>query len=110
MTTCQWEIPDGLSQTGQAASITIRDYLAEHDCLDDSGAVGFRTPQQWEAKGEEPLPDAELIILHDGGNVAAAFDTARGDRELKNGLRERLSGQGAVLVQCMSWFSTIETP
>ncbi len=69
-------MPSGLSPDGQRAWEVIVRLLAENDDLKSGGHTHvFYTPEAWRAKGEDYGEGSELIVVHDGGNHAAYFNS-----------------------------------
>ncbi|UEA60658.1 hypothetical protein LK459_07450 [Gordonia otitidis] len=102
-----WKIPDGLSPKGRAVAEVIAQFLAEHDATDDGGG-GFRSPQEWAERGERWGTGSLLILLHDGGEHAGAFDE---EQDYESGLGgpmyRLLSSMGVYAELCDTWYSAI---
>ena len=103
----QWPIPDGLSAKGLAAARAIREFLEEKDATYHGGGGKFYTPEEWEDRGEEYGLRSLLIITHDGGDHAPAFNIDYEAEELQEELTERLRSVGVYPQLCTCWYSAI---
>ncbi|ATI36452.1 hypothetical protein CPI83_30110 (plasmid) [Rhodococcus sp. H-CA8f] len=104
-----WPIPAGLSKEGKEAAEVIRTLLVEKGLTDHGGGGQFYTPQQWRDREEEYGLGSQLIITHDGGDHAAAFNPDYGDYALMEELRLRLDRANIYPEQCTSWYTAIYT-
>jgi hypothetical protein len=101
-------IPEGLSGLGRKAAETI----ITHVCADFPDASGggcraFYTPDEWRARGEQYGADAELIVVHDGGDLAPYFSYDECCYDLLEGMVEALSPTGTYAEQCTCWYTAI---
>jgi len=112
-TAVQWEIPEGLSETGQRAAEIIRDFCAEHN-LTDAGQQVFHNPKEW--RSSDYGHESELIVLHEGGDHARAcsldyaYEQAVGRAttyDLYEALSRRLSASGIYMEACHKWHSAV---
>lgn len=106
-TTTKWEIPAGLSKAGREAAKVIRDYLVEAGLDDHGGGGRFYTPREWRDRGEAYGTNSLLIVTHDGGDHAAAFNWDYEAYSVMEELRRRLARIGVYGEQCTSWYSAI---
>lgn len=103
----KWPIPDGLSPLGRRAAETILAFLSEHDATNHGGGGRFYTPAEWRDRGEAYGTDSLLIITHDGGAHAGAFNLDYEQYSFHEELRSRLGDIGVFAEQATSWYSTI---
>ena len=110
-TSTQWPIPEGLSPLGRQAAETIVAFLTEHNRTFHGGGGTFYTPQQWAERGERYGTEStsQLVIVHDGGDHAAAFNWDYDEPAFREALRARLDPLGVYPEQCTSWYSAIYT-
>jgi len=102
-----WPIPARLSSRGRAAAEEILAFLREKDMTDHGGGGRFYSPQEWEDRGEEYGLGSLLVVTHDGGDHAPAFNWDYEAYDLMEELRLRLQKIGVYVEQCTSWFSAI---
>lgn len=103
----EWEIPADLTLEGQDAARVIREFLVEKKMTDAGGGGRFYSPQEWEDRGESYGRGSVLIVTHDGGDHAPAFNWDYEAYGLMEELRQRLLKVGAYAEQCTSWYSAI---
>lgn len=103
----EWRIPDGLSPLGKKAAEATHQFFVDNDITFHGGGGCFYTPQEWAERGEEYGLDSVLVITHDGGSHAAAFNYDYDRSDLMENLREKLAGVGVYVEQCTSWYSAI---
>ena len=103
-----WRLPDDLSADGRAAAKAIVSFLAQRDLLDTGGCRPFYSPTQWAERGEIYGLGSLLIVVHDGGDHAIAFDWNRdfGRYEMIEALESHLRPHFYVS-QCTSWYSAV---
>lgn len=102
-----WPIPGQLSAYGRAAAEAIVAFLRERVLSDHGGGGKFYTPQEWEDRGEQFGLGSVLIVTHDGGDHAAAFNWDYEDYDLVEDLRLALKNVGVYVEQCTSWYSAV---
>lgn len=102
-----WAIPGRLSQEGRAAAEAIVAFLRERGLTDHGGGGKFYTPQEWEDRGEQFGLGSLLVVTHDGGDHAAAFNWDYEDYDLVEDLRLALKTVGVYVEQCTSWYSAV---
>lgn len=100
-------IPAFLSRKGTRAAKEIVKFLTEKGLTDHGGGGRFYSPQEWEERGEEYGTKSLLIVVHDGGDHAPAFNWDYEAYGLMEELRVRLAGIGVYAEQCTSWYSAI---
>lgn len=99
--------PEGLSADGEKAYAAIAEFLRERDLLWSGGCKVFYSPEEWRKRGEKYGLTSELVIVHDGGDHAAAFSYDHEQYKVIDALRERLLPLGLYAEQCTSWYSAI---
>ena len=67
------EIPSEVSQDGRIAARTIIKEATKNPKFSTGGSPAFYSTQEWKKRGEEYGQKSELIILHDGGDLAKYF-------------------------------------
>lgn len=103
-----WTIPEKqLTPKGRSAAEAILTFLQARDLTDHGGGGGFYGPEQWEERGEQYGLGSLLIVTHDGGEHAPAFNWDYEAYDLIEELRQELSKIDVYVEQCTSWFSAI---
>jgi hypothetical protein len=103
-----FEIPTGLSRLGRQAAQTIVKHA--RGILSDASGGGcraFYTPQEWRERGEQYGLSAELIVVHDGGDLNDFFSYDSGYYTLVEGMNEALSAVGVYAESCTCWYTAI---
>ena len=106
-TVTHWAIPSELCAKGRDAAAVIVAFLKKRDMSDPCGGGRFYTPDEWEERGEQYGIGSLLIITHDGGEHAPAFNWDYEAYDLMEELRQELSKIDVYVEQCTSWFSAI---
>ena len=75
--------------------------------LYDGGCRTFYSPEEWAARGESYGRDSCLIVVHDGGDYAHAFNYAYGSMTLRESMREALGAEGYYAEACTGWYTAI---
>ncbi|BBY54013.1 hypothetical protein [Mycolicibacillus koreensis] len=101
-----WPIPDDLSPQGRKAAEIIRGFLADSGMADHGGGGRFYSPQQWRDRGESYGTGSELIITHDGGDHAGAFNMDYGHETVER-LGDLLAADGLYVEGCTNWYSAV---
>lgn len=102
-----WPIPADLSDQGRLAAQVILEFLEEKDLTYHGGGGRFYSPQEWEDRGEDYGRRSLLIITHDGGDHAVAFNFDYGAYALQDELTLRLGAHRLYVEQCTSWYSAV---
>lgn len=105
-----WPLPEGIEGAGREAAERLREFIGEHELADHGGGEGHQllyTRQQWVDRGEEYGLGAVLIVTHDGGVHAPAFDHSYGSYDLREALRHWMTQHGFWIEQCTSWYSAV---
>jgi len=85
-----------------AATIMGSDYE-----ISGGGCKAFHTPQEWQAREEEYGLQSELIIVHDGGDLAPCFNYDYMSYEHREAVNVKLESAGYYAEQCTSWYTAI---
>ena len=102
-----WPIPEGLSDLGRQAAEKIVEFLQAHDATYHGGGGQFYTPQEWVERGEAYARDSLLVVTHDGGDHAGAFNIAYEQYKFREELIQCLAPLGVFVEQSTSWYSGI---
>lgn len=103
----QWPVPEELSSDGRTAADVIRGFLVEKQLTNHGGGGKFYTPQQWSDRGEQYGTQSLLVITHDGGDHAGAFNLDYEQYELHEQLQDRLRQHGLFVEACTCWYSAV---
>lgn len=106
-TSSEWPVPEGLSPLGQQAAEKIVAFLVKSDATYHGGGGRFYTPDEWADRGESYGRDSLLIVTHDGGAHAGAFNIDYEQYKFHQALQEELRTIGVFSEQCTSWYSAI---
>ena len=106
MTDTTTKIPGGLSATGRAAAKAIQKELIASDG-ETGGCRAFYSPKQWRERGEQYGRNAELIVCHDGGDLALMFSLDHECHETHEKVLQALARVGAWAEACTCWYSAI---
>jgi hypothetical protein len=98
------ERPEGLSKAGQKAYTIIMEFLKEKDLTFTGGCKAFCSPKEW---GERFGNNSELVVVHDGGDLAKVFNLDYMEYKLNNAMTEELRKHGLFFEQCTSWYSAV---
>jgi hypothetical protein len=71
------------------------------------GCRTFYSPEEWTERGESYGRESCLIVVHDGGDYASAFNYAYGDSTLMEAMRGALDAAGYYAEACTSWYTAI---
>lgn len=71
------------------------------------GCLAFFSPREWEERGETWGRDAELIVCHDGGGMAAFFNSDYGDFRRMRAVNDALREAGYWAEPCTGWYTAI---
>jgi hypothetical protein len=96
-----------LSPKGHEALELIQQFLAEKGLTGTGGQRVFWSPEEWKERGEKYGQDSILVITHDGGDHAPAFNWDYCNYELLEALQNRLVLQGMFVEQCTGWYSAV---
>lgn len=102
-----WPIPGNLCPLGKKSAEGIHQFLVENDLTSHGGGGRFYSPQEWKDRDEAHGTESLLVITHDGGSHAAAFNSDYERYELMDELREKMEEIGVYIEQCTSWYSAV---
>jgi hypothetical protein len=95
-------------QAKKAADVIVLHLTDFYDHAPDGGGCRtFYTPAEWRERGESYGRDSVLIVVHDGGDAAAAFSWDYECHNLRESLSDKLAAMGLYAEQCTSWYSAI---
>jgi hypothetical protein len=100
------QIPDTISKAARHAAEAIILYLELIDGT-TGGCRAFYSPTEWLERGEEYGHDAELIVVHDGGDLAPAFNLDYGAYDSFDSMARRLANVGVTAEACTCWYTAI---
>ena len=103
----EWPIPDNLSADGRRAAEAIHAFLVERGLSNHGGGGRFYSPQQWRDRGEQYGTESLLVITHDGGDHACAFNLDYGGYAVHEALQNRLRELGMFVEAATSWYSSV---
>lgn len=108
MSTNDFDIPTGLSQLGQEAAHAIVRHVRDLDPESSGGGCrAFYTPEEWRDRGERYGLNAELIVVHDGGDMYNFFSYDSECYSLIEGMTQSLNKVGAYAESCTCWYTAI---
>ena len=99
-------IPKGLSKAGNTAAKTIASFFNDND-LSTGGCRPFYSPEEWRERGESYGLGSELIVVHDGGNLAPYFNSDYGSHSMIDTMLQLLSEAGVWSESCTCWYTAI---
>ena len=98
---------DELSDLAVSAWADIVNILIVTDSVYTGGCKTFYSPKEWKDRKEEYATDSELVIVHDGGEVAPFFNWDYEDT-FKIDLGSDLgTNQGWFVEGCTCWYSAV---
>lgn len=103
-----FNIPTGLSRLGRkAAHAIIKHARSVLSNASGGGCRAFYTPEEWKERGERYGLSAELIVVHDGGDLDDFFSYDSGYYALVEGMNEALNAVGVYAESCTCWYTAI---
>ena len=109
MSNIDFTIPEGLSDKGRKAAETLIE-LAKSLMGEDASGGGcraFYTPEEWADRGERYGLKAELIVVHDGGDLAPLLNLDYGAYNLFDKQCQALQAHGVYAEGCTGWYTAI---
>lgn len=73
----------------------------------DTKYRNFYSPAEWRARGERYGLQSELIVVHDGGDLASFFNPDYMCWNLQTTMNEALEKAGYYAEPCTSWYTAI---
>ncbi len=99
------QFPEGASKDAVAAiKAIIRAVGKQHT---DEVMRAFKTPEEWEARGEDYGHGSVLIVVHDGPPLSDFFNLSYCDHEAHDKVQTALGKLGLYAGQCTGWYSAI---
>lgn len=99
--------PAGLTEDGEKAYAAIRAFCKDNEMEYTGGCKAFHSPVEWKERGEEYGLQSLMIVVHDGGDLAAIFNIDYERYELHEGMIEHLRAAGYWFESCTSWYTAI---
>jgi len=99
--------PEGLSAAGEKAYAAIAEFLKTFDLEYTGGCKAFYSPKEWKERGEDYGLESELIVVHDGGDLASIFNLDYGCYDLNAKMDEALRRHGVWMESCTCWYTAI---
>ena len=101
---CVWTAPSD----GTDACVSCGGPKQSHDEFDGltytGGCRAFYTPKEWRKRGERHGIDAELIIVHDGGDLYEVFTD---DHKLTARAIAVIEEAGGHVESCTNWYTAV---
>lgn len=103
------DMPEGLSAKGRLAYDAIVGLLRQKRMTYTGGCRAFRSPKEWEARGERYGCKSELVVVYDGGDLGQFFslDQAEPGYGLYEEMRKALALAGVYAEECTGWYAAI---
>jgi hypothetical protein len=101
------ECPAGLDDEGKTLWQNIHAWLVENEFTKTGGCKAFASPEQWANRGEKYGLNSQLIIIHDGGDLAKLCNPDYEEYELMDKFQKFIDSLGYYLEGCTSWYSAI---
>jgi hypothetical protein len=99
--------PKNLSEAGKRAHKTILQILEKNKTLETGGCKAFYSPKEWQERGEKYGQKAELIIVHDGGDLAQYFNVDYENVAAQKKMETALEKQNLYAESCTCWYTAI---
>lgn len=96
-------IPPGLSEQAQQGVEAILDLAEAERSVHTGGCRAFYSPTQWAARGETFGQGAELVVVHDGSELARYFSYDREDYDAIERMSDRLEPLGLYAESLTAW-------
>ena len=86
----------------------IRNFILRNVPQASSGGnTTFQNPQEWQNKGEKYGIHSDLVVIHDGGDMAAFCNSDYGQYGKMEKLANFLNEKGFFIEECTSWYSAV---
>jgi hypothetical protein len=102
-----YALPEDLFADGKAAAAVIMDFLQSRDLLHAGGQRVFWSPGAWKARGEQYGHNALLIVCHDGGDHALAFNEDYEHYRTCADMVAALARAGFYHEPCTGWYTAV---
>ena len=101
------DVPMGLSKHGNKAAQVILDVLRRNNATYTGGCKAFYTPEEWKTRGEKYGLKSELVVVHDGGDLAPHFNFDYEEYNHCEDMNFALEDNGLYHEPCTSWYTAI---
>ena len=100
--------PQDLSADGEKAYAIIEEWRTKRGYNFTGGCPLYKSPKEWEDRGEEYGTDSVLVLVHDGGDFSC-HETSSGLSVLEESenLRVKLAAAGFYLEACTVWYHAV---
>jgi hypothetical protein len=103
----KWDIPDELPKEIRMACRKILEVAGTDSVVYTGGCTPFYSAKQWKDRGEEYGTEAELVIVHDGGDFSEYFSYMSEYPKLQDRMNEALNKLGLYAEPCTCWYTAI---
>jgi hypothetical protein len=101
------DMPFGLSKDGVVAYKVLRKFLHTRGLEHTGGCRAFFSPEEWAKRGESFGLKSCLVVCHDGGDLAQAFNLDYCAHQLHGKLNDEMAKEGFFVEQCTAWYSAV---
>ena len=98
-------IPRGCEEPAEIVLRVARELLGQEP--EAGGCITFYHPQEWRRKEEAYGTNSDLVVVHDGGDIAPFFDLNREQYRWIDKMQDALKEKGYYAEQCTCWYSAI---
>ncbi len=105
MTSCKDLDTKGLRGEAKKIASVIKIIAGEN--ASGGGCKAFYTPKQWEEKGESYGLKSQLIVVHDGGDLAPYFNYDYECYGMIEKMNKALQEIGYYAESCTCWYTAI---
>ena len=99
--------PANLSVEGKKAYNAIMAFLNKREMTFTGGCKAFYSPQEWQERGEQYGEGAELIVVHDGGDLSYIFNLDHGFYDLSEAMDKVIEKSGNYAEAMTCWATAI---
>ena len=98
-----------LSGTSKKLADLVTKFITERSGAAPSGGGcrAFYSPKEWKERGEDYGLTSELILVHDGGDLAPYCNLDYEEYKMHDALYEFLKSKGYYLESCTCWYSAV---
>jgi len=103
-----FQMPEGLSDKGQAAWKAIVTLLMSEDpTMETGGCKAFYSAEEWRARGERYGRDGVLVIVYDGGDHRPYFTMDSECYDLVDRMQQIVGALGCHIEECTTWYAAV---